>query len=359
MKRVEALIWEARGHASDLRSATDPGKRKRIEEKWRAAVSLAEANLNLFSARLRARPGATIEATRSVHARDLALGALGIVSLLGALLWRFALSPQADKRSATLPRAAGSDFSLVAYRLSRDAIIAADHAGNVCAMNSSAEKMLGAPATCFIGKPLAKIVPAPDGELLEPRAVVATHHSGASIPVEMIYRRLRGRSRRASMAILRPRTSQALVPAAAPPAPAPTTAARLQADSTLLADLLSHCPAPLVVFDTSGRMLHFNRACFEATGYSVADVRDEPYWKVALGGEDAEMERRSWEAGVPLRHSRSVLQNWRTARGPVWFEWSWSVFRDGDGKPMFVVAIGAEVSPRARPVRAAIEAAVA
>jgi PAS domain S-box-containing protein len=357
LKQVRGFLWEARAHGLDLRKEADPELQKQAEGKWKVAVAMAEARTRTAAARLVNRTAVDVWRVRSLRARDLGLGALGMLSLIGGLIWRSYFHQSANEPAKTASAGAGGDFSLVAYRFSRDAIIAADHHGDVFAMNAAAEKLLGAPASAFIGRPLERIVEVPDREVLEPAMTSARLRSGSELPVELIYRRMRGRTRKASIAILR-EPSKELAVRTPPMAPMARPLSPLEADSTLLADLLMHSPAPLVVLDQSGRIVHFNRACFEATGYNVGEIRQLPYWEVTMRGEAAENERRSWESGEPLQQSRVVNQIWWTERGPVEFEWSWSIFRDAQGTGRLVVAIGVTVD-RGRAAEQVLEATVA
>ncbi|MEZ5402503.1 MAG: PAS domain-containing protein [Bryobacteraceae bacterium] len=358
-RKVRGLMWEARNHGLDLRVEKDASVQKGLEQKWVAAVSLAEANLRALGARLRRKPAEEALAKRSAITKDLGIVALGILVLAGAAVYRIALRPPPPARTAAVsgaPSAVGGEFSLVAYRFSRDAIVAADHSGNVCSMNAAAEKMLGAPATSYLGRPLTRIFDLPEREMLDPEPALAKHDSGATIEIEMIYRRLRGRNNKnASIAILRERT-QELVPVGERGVAPAQQMSPFEADSTLLADLLEHCPAPLVILDPGGRLVHFNRALFETTGYNVADIQGMPYWEVALRGAEAERERTEWASGAAVRTSTLVEETWWTASGEIHFEWSRSVFRDAGGKPLLVVGIGAVIGERGRAAKQVIEA---
>src|SRR6202163_2434548 len=77
----------------------------------------------------------------------------------------------------------------------------------------------------------------------------------------------------------------------------------LQQERNVLSAILDTVGALIVVLDPEGRIVRFNRACEQTTGYSFADVQGRPLWDLVLNTEDGDRLRSiadELRAGFPL-----------------------------------------------------------
>jgi PAS domain S-box-containing protein len=100
--------------------------------------------------------------------------------------------------------------------------------------------------------------------------------------------------------------------------------------------------APLMlVLDSQGRILLWNRACSELSGYSFEDVRGKPCWDAVLAADEVADAQRAFEqmlAGdAPFRREFALLTRSGERR---WVGWSHELTRRPNGEVEFVTAIG-------------------
>jgi len=108
----------------------------------------------------------------------------------------------------------------------------------------------------------------------------------------------------------------------------------------------------VVVMDTGGRIVLFNRACELCTGYSADEVSGKPVWSVLIAPEDEVAVRRVFGAlrsdAVP-----SQFENvWLTRDGRRrTIAWSNSVITGTDGRVEYVLGTGIDVTEHRRSER--------
>ena len=89
----------------------------------------------------------------------------------------------------------------------------------------------------------------------------------------------------------------------------------LQKERNVVSAILDTVGALVVVLDPAGRILRFNRACEQMTGYSFAEVHGRLIWELFLVPEE-------------VNHFRALLEKTRDDQSPQEYEGSW-VSRDG------------------------------
>ncbi len=123
----------------------------------------------------------------------------------------------------------------------------------------------------------------------------------------------------------------------------------LQKERNVVSAILDTVGALVMVLDPEGRILRFNRACEQRTGYSFAEVQEKVIWEL-FGGE---------EEGA---HFKALIEKTRSDQSPQEFEGCW-VGRDGrqrliawsttllpgagDAAP-YIIASGIDVTQRRR-----------
>jgi PAS domain S-box-containing protein len=125
--------------------------------------------------------------------------------------------------------------------------------------------------------------------------------------------------------------------------------AALQEERNVASAILDTVGALVIVLDPEGRIVRFNRASEQVSGYAFEDVRGRWLWDLFLLPEER------------LRF-RAVVEQWRAGAGPSDFDthwvtdrggrrmiaWSGTVLRDRDGRAEYIIATGLDVTERKR-----------
>jgi len=109
--------------------------------------------------------------------------------------------------------------------------------------------------------------------------------------------------------------------------------------------------ALIVVLDVDGRIVRFNRACEDLTGYAFEEVEGQPFYDVFLTPEDrGRVIAAFYELIRGDGDSHSRFENhWRTRAGDLrWIVWSNAAVTDADGKTVYIVATGIDLTQEQR-----------
>jgi PAS domain S-box-containing protein len=101
--------------------------------------------------------------------------------------------------------------------------------------------------------------------------------------------------------------------------------------------------ALVVVLDPDGRIIHWNQACVDLTGYSLDEVRGRRFWELLLVPAEVEPARallaKQWTTERPIRFAN----HWLTKTGERrWIAWSNTVTKSAEGHPRYMIATGIE-----------------
>ncbi len=121
--------------------------------------------------------------------------------------------------------------------------------------------------------------------------------------------------------------------------------AQLQAERDFVSAILDTAGALVVVLDTKGRILRFNRKCEETTGYRAREVEGQVFWEVFLLDEEVAPVKKVFENLTSGRFPSTNENYWLTKDGaPRLVSWSNTVLLAKDGSVQSVVAIGLDVT---------------
>jgi PAS domain S-box-containing protein len=120
---------------------------------------------------------------------------------------------------------------------------------------------------------------------------------------------------------------------------------RLQKERDFIDAVLETAGALVVVLDREGRILRFNRACEQTTGYSSEEVVGRHVWELFIVPEEIDGVRAVFErlrGGEP----RSVYENcWKGKDGSLRrISWSNTILIDANGMVDYIVAAGIDIS---------------
>ena len=105
----------------------------------------------------------------------------------------------------------------------------------------------------------------------------------------------------------------------------------------------------IAVLDPEGRIVHFNKACEQTSGYTFEEVKGKAFWDVLILPAEAEPLRLTFsrlEEGMdPVRHQN----HWRTRSGDLrLITWSNVLLRDKSGATLYIVGTGIDITERWR-----------
>lgn len=129
---------------------------------------------------------------------------------------------------------------------------------------------------------------------------------------------------------------------------------RRQADETVKAErdfasaVLDTAGSLIVVLDRQGRVVRFNNACEELTGYTAAEIEGTEFWKLLLPEERDEVMEvfgKLTAGQFPSTHRNYwVAKNGRR----LLIDWSNTALLDREGQVQYVVSAGLDVTERMR-----------
>lgn len=123
----------------------------------------------------------------------------------------------------------------------------------------------------------------------------------------------------------------------------------LHGQGDFISVVLNTVDALVTVLDTEGRVLLFNKACENLTGYTFDEVKGKPFWDLFILPEEIEDVQALQQvildkyAQFPLHHTN----HWKSRDGKQYLiDWSNSVLLDRDGKIRFIVSTGIDVTQK-------------
>jgi two-component system CheB/CheR fusion protein len=123
----------------------------------------------------------------------------------------------------------------------------------------------------------------------------------------------------------------------------------LQEERNLVSGIFDTVGALIVVLDADGRIVRFNRACEQMTGYALAESRGVYMWDLLLSRDDAN-EFRNLFLQIRDGDSRRDYESYWVARDGQQkvITWSAAVLPGTEQTPLYVIASGIDVTEQRR-----------
>ena len=121
----------------------------------------------------------------------------------------------------------------------------------------------------------------------------------------------------------------------------------LQEERNFISAVLDTAGALVVVLDSRGRIVRFNRACEQTTGYTFKEVRGKHFWDLFLIEEEVEPVKAVFEQ-LKAGHFPSEYENyWVTKDGSRrLIAWSNTVLLKNDGSVDYIIGTGIDITER-------------
>lgn len=121
----------------------------------------------------------------------------------------------------------------------------------------------------------------------------------------------------------------------------------LSEEQEFVSAVLETTHALVMVFDPQGKIVRFNKACREITGYAFPEVKNKPVWELLMRPEHAETYRTQVEKfkkdGLFDTHENYWITKKGTQRLMSWFH---TGLRDPKGTIVHMVATGIDITER-------------
>ena len=123
----------------------------------------------------------------------------------------------------------------------------------------------------------------------------------------------------------------------------------LHQERNLLSAILDTVGALVVVLDREGRIIRFNRACEQLTGYAFSDAQGKPLWDLFVVPEEV-AEFKLLFQNIRNNVSRTEYESsWLTRDGsPRTIAWSAAVLPGSKQTPSYIIASGIDVTEQKR-----------
>ena len=119
----------------------------------------------------------------------------------------------------------------------------------------------------------------------------------------------------------------------------------LEQERNLLSAILDTVGALVVVLDRQGRIIQFNRACEELTGYSFGEVQEKPLWDLFLPTEEVQQFKELFQqicrGGPRTEYENTWVKRDGTRR---MMAWSAAVLPGARQTPKYIIASGMDVT---------------
>lgn len=121
----------------------------------------------------------------------------------------------------------------------------------------------------------------------------------------------------------------------------------LQKERNVVSAILETVGALVLVLDPEGRIIRFNRACEQMTGYAFAEVHGKFIWDLFLLPQEVERFRASFQKALAERFSQEHESSWIARDGRLRIiAWSTTVLPGDSDAASYIVASGVDITER-------------
>jgi PAS domain S-box-containing protein len=130
----------------------------------------------------------------------------------------------------------------------------------------------------------------------------------------------------------------------------------LQEERNVVSAILHTVGALVVVLDPQGRIVRFNRACEQVSGYSYAEVRGKYFWDLCVMPEEAERFKIAVEQLREEHSAKEYETPWMARDGARrLIAWSSTILPGENGSAACIIATGIDITERKRLEKAILE----
>jgi PAS domain S-box-containing protein len=125
------------------------------------------------------------------------------------------------------------------------------------------------------------------------------------------------------------------------------TESALQEERNVVSAILETVGALVLVLDPEGRIIRFNRACEQMTGYVFAEVHGKFIWDLFLVPQEVERFRSSFQKALADHSSQEHESSWVARDGrPKIIAWTTTVLPGASEAASYIIASGVDITER-------------
>jgi PAS domain S-box-containing protein len=121
----------------------------------------------------------------------------------------------------------------------------------------------------------------------------------------------------------------------------------LHKERNFISAVVDTVSALVVVLDLQGRIVRFNQACEQTTGYSFDEVRGKHFWNIFLVPEQQELIKAAFEQLRAGNRPKDYENYWLTKDGSRrLIAWTTTILQDDEGLAEYVISTGINITER-------------
>jgi PAS domain S-box-containing protein len=121
----------------------------------------------------------------------------------------------------------------------------------------------------------------------------------------------------------------------------------LKKERNFVSATLDTAGALVIVLDTQGRIVRFNRACEETTGFKFKNVKGKPFWDILLMPEETTQVRAVFKQLLAGDFPNQQENYWRSKKnGARLIAWSNTALLDNKGNIEYIIGTGIDITER-------------
>ncbi len=133
----------------------------------------------------------------------------------------------------------------------------------------------------------------------------------------------------------------------------------LQQERNVVSAILDTVSALVIMVDSAGRIMRFNRACEQTSGYAFEEVRYKYVWELFTVADEADRFRSIFEQMRAGRGHDECESHWVTRDGARrLISWSGTAMPGDHGTPAYIIATGVDITERKRLEQAVLDISV-
>jgi len=123
----------------------------------------------------------------------------------------------------------------------------------------------------------------------------------------------------------------------------------LRRERDFISVLLDTIGALVVVLDPKGRIVLFNQACEQTTGYTFGEVASRPFWEIFLVPEEVPAVKEVFHRLFASSQASRFENFWLTKDGQRrWIAWSNTTLKDESGQVSHIISTGIDLTEERR-----------
>ncbi|BAY93407.1 MULTISPECIES: response regulator [unclassified Tolypothrix] len=125
------------------------------------------------------------------------------------------------------------------------------------------------------------------------------------------------------------------------------TEAIIEQERYLISEILNTVAALVIVLDAQGRIVRFNQACEQTTGYSFDEVRGKNFWDILLTPEEKELVKAVFQELQGGQFLHEYENYWVKKDGSLrLLAWSNTILKNDAGQVEYVIGTGVDITER-------------